>query len=185
MERRVCRSLSLAAACAVLLALPAQAQTTENQFTGSWIHYLAVAGTPGLPTLVTIHSDGTMNASSSVMFGSPAMPAAPIRYSPVHGVWQKVGPKSIQATNLFFWFAHDGRMLGYQRNRIVFKLGADRDTYAGLLFLEQLECGPMGVFQCPDPLDPSLTWTANPNMPPGGYQVTGYRIKVVPYPDVP
>ena len=188
MERRVCRSLCLAAACAVLLALPAQAQDTDKQFTGSWVHYLNATGGangPFLPALMTFHSDGTMTGSSSLMFGSPAFPLATITYSPIHAVWEKAGPKSIAVTSLFFAFELDGRAHSYTRNRIVLELGKDRDTYTGMLYLDELHCGAIGVFSCPDPLDPEQTWTPNPNMPTGGYQVTGYRIKVVPYPDMP
>ena len=186
MRSSVWRSLCVgAAACAVLsLAVPSQAQNSDNQFTGSWIHYLNATGSetgPYLPTLITFHADGTMNASSSLMFGSPAMPAAPLRYSPIHAVWEKIGRKSIAVTSLFFSFSPEGLMTGYQRNRIVLQLSRDRDTYTGLLYLDVLPCAN-GVFSCPDPLDPSADWTPNPNMPPGGYQVTGYRIKVVAYP---
>jgi hypothetical protein len=124
-----------------------------------------------------------MNASSSLMFGSPAMPAAPLRYSPIHAVWEKIGRESIAVTSLFFSFSPDGRLTGYQRNRIVLQLSRDRDTYTGLLYLDALPCGAIGVFDCPNPLDPSADWTPNPNMPPGGYQVTGYRITVVAYPN--
>lgn len=188
MRSSVWRSLCVgAAACAVLsLPVPSQAQNSDNQFTGSWVHYLNATGLesgPYLPTLITFHADGTMNASSSLMFGSPAMPAAPLRYSPIHAVWEKIGRKSIAVTSLFFSFSPEGRLIGYQRNRIVLQLSRDRDTYTGLLYLDALPCGAIGVFDCPNPLDPSADWTPNPNMPPGGYQVTGYRIKVVAYPN--
>jgi hypothetical protein len=175
-----------AAACAALsLPAPARAQDADTQFKGSWIHYLNASGLPSgpyLPTLITFHADGTMNASSSLMFGSPAMPAAPLRYSPIHAVWEKIGPKSIAVTSLFFSFDPDGRMTGYQRNRIVLELGDDRDTYTGLLYLDALPCGAIGVFSCPNPLDPTASWMPNPNMPQGGYRVTGYRLKLVAYP---
>jgi len=189
MTNRVWRFLVVAAVvCAVVLLLPAplQAQDTDNQFTGSWIHYLNATNLetgPFLPALLTYHPDGTMNASSSLMFGSPSLPLAPVRYSPIHAVWEKIGYKSIAVTSYFIAFDPDGRMHGYQRNRAVFELGADRDTYAGMLFLDELHCGAIGVFSCPDPLDPSLEWTPNPNMPPGGYQVTARRFKVIPYPE--
>ena len=77
--------LSVGVCVAVLLAGPAAAQNTDQQFTGSWIHYLNVSGTPSgplLPALVTIQSDGTMIISSGLMFGSPSMPAAPVRLLP-------------------------------------------------------------------------------------------------------
>nr|MCU0256742.1 hypothetical protein [Vicinamibacterales bacterium] len=51
----------------------------------------------------------------------------------------------------------------------------DRDTYTGLLYLDALPCGAIGVFSCPNPLDPTASWMPNPNMPQGGYRVTGYR----------
>jgi len=176
--------LSVGVCVAVLLAGPAAAQNTDQQFTGSWIHYLNVSGTssgPLLPALVTIQSDGTMIISSGLMFGSPSMPAAPVRYSPLHFVWEKAGPKTITGTGLFFVFDPDGKMHSYQRNRFVIQLSNDRDTYTGLIFLDELHC-PNGVFSCPYPQDPSATWTPNPNMPAGGYLVTGKRLKVVPYP---
>ena len=175
----------LTVAALVFCVAPLSAQDTNQQFTGSWIHYLNVTGNepgPFLPTLLTIHRDGTMTASSSLMFGSPSMPSAPIRYSPVHSVWEKTGPNSIAVTSLFFGFDPDGRMHGYQRNRILIELGDDRDTYTGMLFLDELHCGAIGVFSCPNPLDPTAEWTPNPNMPPGGYKVIGKRLKVVPYP---
>jgi hypothetical protein len=185
MRCNVWRSLPAAAACALLaLAAPVQAQDADAQFTGSWIHYLNASGLPSgpyIPTLITFHSDGTMMASSALMFGSPSMPYAPVRYSPVHAVWEKIGPKTIAVTSLFFATDPEGRMTGYQRNRIVLELAGDRHTYTGLLFLDMLAC-PSGVFSCPNPLDPAGTWTPNPNMPQGGYQVTGYRLKVVDYP---
>ena len=167
-----------------LLAAPAAAQDTDKQFTGSWIHYLNVSGTPSgplLPGLVSIHADGTIMISSGLMFGSPSMPAAPVRYSPVHLIWEKTGPKTIAVTGLFFVFNPDGVLHGYQRNRMILTLGADRDTYTGMVFLDELHC-PNGVFSCPYPQDPSATWTPNPNMPAEGYMATGKRLKIVPYP---
>ena len=146
MERRVCRSLCLAAACAVLLALPAQAQDTDKQFTGSWVHYLNATGGangPFLPALMTFHSDGTMTGSSSLMFGSPAFPLATITYSPIHAVWEKAGPKSIAVTSLFFAFELDGRAHSYTRNRIVLELGKDRDTYTGMLYWTSCTAVPL------------------------------------------
>ena len=186
MRCNVWKSLSVvAASCAVLtLPVPAQAQNADTQFTGSWIHYLNASGLPSgpyLPTLITFHSDGTMTASSGLMFGSPSMPFAPLRYSPIHAVWEKSGPKAIAVTSLFFSFDPEGRMTGFQRNRIVLELAGDRNTYSGWLFLDSLAC-PSGVFSCPNPLDPTASWTPNANMPQGGYQVTGYRLKVVDYP---
>jgi hypothetical protein len=167
-------SLCIAAATGavlLMLGMPAHAQASGSsgtQFVGTWIHNVA-----GGPALVTIHSDGTLMVSSSFMFGRPGWP---VRFSPIHAVWEKTGPKSIAITSIFFVFDADGMMTAYQRNRCFLRLGHDRDSYTGVEFMETLPCE---AGSCPDPLDPTAQWIPSDTMPETGYPSSGARLKVV------
>ena len=148
---------------------------SDSPFSGTWVHNVQIA--PGLnaPALVTIHSEGTMNISSAFMFG---MPGFPFRFSPIHSVWKRTGPRSMVATSIFFVFDADGVLLRYQRNRCPLKFSHDFDSYSGVEFMETLDC-PGGIFSCPDPLDPAAKWIPDPSAPLTGSPATGKRVKVV------
>jgi hypothetical protein len=173
MTNRTHRSLLVAAVCVFALAVPAQAQDTDNQFTGSWFHYVQ-----GAPNLVTIHPDGTLTVTSAWLFGGGG---APIRVSPVHAAWEKVGPGRVSVTSFFFLFDAEGNIAALQRNTCLLRLGADRATYTGTEVMERAYCSGDSVFGCPNPFDADTVWTPVPGMPPSGYPVMAYRIKAVPY----
>jgi len=166
---KVCRSLVVVlAACALTLAVPAQAQDTDKQFAGSWIHWLQMPS-GFVPNLVTIHHDGTLTVTSAFVFGGGVLPS---RFSPVHGVWEKVGPDSIKVTSLFFVFDTNGSIMALQRNICTLELAADRDSYTGSETMARTPCS--STFGCPDPLDPQTVWA-----PAGIFPVTADRMKVV------
>ncbi|HSK48409.1 MAG TPA: hypothetical protein VLA05_10475, partial [Coriobacteriia bacterium] len=84
-------------------------------------------------------------------------------------------------TSFFFLFDAEGNIAALQRNTCLLQLGADRATYTGTEVMERAYCSGASVFGCPNPVDPDTVWTPDPDMPPGGYPVTAYRIKAVPY----
>jgi hypothetical protein len=110
------------------------------------------------------------------MFGG--LPGATNTTGPVHGVWEKTGPKSVDGTTFYFNFDMNGVLIGYGRDRWSLTFGKGFMNYQGTEFLETVSCGfPL---TCPDPLDPGTQWTALPGMPPNGYPVSGKRVQMVP-----
>jgi hypothetical protein len=178
------RSLLFAMAAAlafVFLTMPSISQAqpannlpdaSDNHFWGTWVHN--VEGMP-VPALITIHSDGTLYGSAGFMFGFGNQN---MRLSPIHGVWEKTGPKSIAATSIFLVFDGNGYITGYQRNRCTLNYDKGLDSYTGVEFMEITSCGAQG---CPNPLDPATVWTPFyfMGMPPAGYPVSGGRLKMV------
>jgi hypothetical protein len=172
LRRLLCLAVA-AAAAVVLLAVPANSQGPANQHHQFWGTYLHKVEGMSVPALVTIQFGGTLNVSSGFMFGG----GYPMRLSPIHGVWEQTGPKSITATSLFFLFDGNGVMTGYQRNRCPMKFSDDFNSYKGVEFMETVACGAAG---CPDPLDPTTVWTPMQGMPATGFPVSGGRLQLVP-----
>lgn len=172
------RSLGIAVTAIVgMLAIPANAQgpSNDNQVWGVWVHKIHIpAG--HIPGLVTNHFDGTSSVSSSLMFGG--LSGGTKLQSPIHNIWEKAGPSSIVRTSLFFTFDENGVLTGYQRNRTRVTFSRDFKSYTGKEFMETLAC-PSPV-TCPDPLDPTATWTPFPGMPSDGFTVSGKRASIVP-----
>lgn len=169
MKGRIGRLACVVAFVVLALAGPAQAQDTDNQFTGTWVHWSPTEGGP-VPNLVTIHPDGTLTVTSWFMFGGGV---SENRISPIHAVWEKAGPNSIRVTSMFFVFDGTGSLLALQRNSCTLQLGASHDRYTGTETMLMTPCA--STFKCPDPFDPDTPW-----VPAGGpFDVIGQRLKVV------
>ena len=172
LRRSLCIAVALSAAV-LSLGVPANSQgmafnNSFGQFWGTWLH--KVEGV-SLPALVTIHVDGTLTVTSGFTFGA----GFPMRISPIHGVWERVGPKTIHATSLFFLFDENGVLTGYPRNRCRLQYSNDFNSYKGTEFMETISCS---ASNCPDPLDLKVTWTPSP--PATGFAISATRLKLVP-----
>ena len=118
-----------------------------------------------MPALLTLNFDGTLTVGVGI--GTT--------YGPGHGVWVKTGGSSIGATTLVVLFDTFGVLTGYQRNRCLPWFNKHFNSYQGVEFMETVSCEV--PFSCPDPLDPATQWNAIPQMPPGGFPVSGKRVQ--------
>jgi hypothetical protein len=149
------------------------------QIAGSWVsatHY----GAPGsVPALLTVHKDRTFSVSDGLMFLGPGGG----KFSPLHGVWEHTGPKSLGGTALFMVYAPTGMLVGFGRARTALNFVDDPDHIEGLMYLEIGPPCTSPPFGCSDPLSPTATWTPISSMPPGGFPVSATRIHRVEMPD--
>jgi len=145
---------------------------------GTWIlatHLVTDGAPPSLPTIVTLHKEGTANSSPANMFGTSG---AGLRWvSPLHDVWERTGPQTIGTTCIAFIFqAGTGRLLGFGRVRGELEL-EDFDHLRGQMYFDFLPC-PAPQF-CPDPVDPEATWSVWPGTSPQGHAVSAVRLRRV------
>jgi len=124
-----------------------------------------VSGRDGeVPTIVTLHKEGTANSTSSLLFGGRLTGTC---VSPLHDVWQWSGERRIVTACVAFMFAPSGGApLGWARVRGDFELDEDLQRMHGTSYLDFLPCTPDGRW--PDPLDPKARWQVAPNTPPEG-----------------
>ena len=164
----------------------AEAQQARGPF-GSWgqvwgtfVWRTHVSSAIVIPSLLTLHIDGTVSVSAGDMFGSPT--AANRRYiTPLHGVWERTGWQSVGGTSL--WLISDaatGAIQGWGRARTSLAFSDDFQRIDGRMFTETLLCAAGPPVSCPDPQDPGATWVRNPNMPPEGFSISGTRLVRVP-----
>ena len=101
-ERGLVIAFALAAA-----AVPAQPQQLGGlmshwgQIWGTWVWRTGIGTT--LPSLTTIHVDGTVSVSDGSMFGG-MRPGSTTRLTPLHGVWERTGWQSFAGTSLWLVF---------------------------------------------------------------------------------
>jgi hypothetical protein len=178
------RRAVLATLTVVLLALAAPQQalaSTEDdgiQPWGTWVWRTSFGPGMSMPALLTLHRDGTVSVSDGLMFGG--LPGSTTRTSPLHGVWERTGPRRIGGTSLWLIFdAPSGVLVAIGRCRTALQLTRDGEGLEGKMFLEILPCnGPLG---CQDPIDPAAQWEPYPNLPPTGFvSVTATRLHRVP-----
>jgi hypothetical protein len=178
------RRALVATVASVILVLAAPqrplASTQEEGFQpwGTWVWQTSLGPGMSLPALLTLHKDGTLSVSDGLMFGG--LPGSATRMSPLHGVWERTGPRRIGGTSLWLIFdAPSGVLVAIGRCRTTLLLARDGDGLEGKMFLEMLPCnGPMG---CQDPIDPAAQWVPYPNLPPTGFlSVTARRLHRVP-----
>jgi len=181
------RRLLLLLAVIVLLAAPAglvagsnsnQGQAEGYQPAGSWVWWTSF-GTPGsVPALVTYHTDGTLSGADGLMFLTPDGG----KISPIHGVWERTGPKGFGGASLYMLYNPAGTLVGFARARSALHFVDDPDHIEGVMFVDiGLPCASP-PFGCPDPVSPGATWTPHPMMPPGGFPVSATRIHRVETP---
>lgn len=141
---------------------------------GTYLHQVNT-GARSVPVLITANRDGTLTGVISLLFNAGGGAA---KEGPIHGIWQRTGPKTVGVTTLFFIFNSIGNMIAYERTRASLTFNDGFQSYEGTEILEQSPCNTsMG---CPDPLDPATVWTSSPDMPLDGYAVSGKRLQFVP-----
>ncbi len=145
------------------------------QPSGTYLHQVHISATRSVPVLITANRDGTLVGVISLLFNAGGGTA---KEGPIHGIWQRKGPKTIGVTTLFFIFNANGNLIAYERTRACLTFNDDFQSYEGTEILEQSPCSAsMG---CPDPLDPGTVWTSSSDMPLEGYPVSGKRLQFVP-----
>ena len=161
---------------AAAVAVNVDAQNGQNpHMWGTYVWLTQTAMGPA-PSLVTLHSDGTVSLSDGAMFGGIN---AANRLIPGRGVWERTGDHSFGGTTL--WLVADAatgavRRFGRSRTAVEF---VDFDHFQGTMFIETLIC--LTQFTCPDPLTaPAAAWVPSPGMPPGGFPISGARLERVP-----
>ena len=176
------RALLATLAVLLMLAAPQQplASTQDDgiQPWGTWVWQTSLGPGMSLPALLTLHRDGTVSVSDAVMFGG--LPGSTTRMSPLHGVWERTGPRQIGGTSLWLIFdAPSGVLVAIGRSRTALQLAQDGEGLEGKMFLEMLPCN--GPLDCQDPLNPAAQWLPHPNLPPTGFlSVTAKRLHRVP-----
>ena len=158
------------------MAAVGNAQAPVNQAYGTYLHQVEVGPGFYVPALLTLNIDGTLTVASGLTFGG--YPGATTKVGPVHGIWMGVGVKSIVAKSIFFVYDTDGVLIGYQRNRCSMRFNQQLTKYTGTEYMETTSCD--SPFTCPDPLDPGTKWEPLPDMPPGGFSVSGKRVQMLP-----
>ena len=163
---------------AAVLAVASTVTAQNGQHPQVWGTYVWLTQTMNgpSPSLISLHIDGTVSLSDGNMFGG-SNPAN--RLTPARGVWERIGDHSFGGTSL--WLIADattGVVKRFGRSRVMAEF-VDFDHFQGKLFVETLAC-PTPV-TCPDPLtSPASAWVSNPNMPPGGFPISGSRLERVP-----
>jgi hypothetical protein len=160
-----------------VLALFPRVAHTQQAVPQPWGTFVWLTHTPtgDLPSLLTLHQDGTVAVSSSNMFGGSSLSLGQ-RTTALQGVWAPTGPKTIGGTSLDLVFDAGTNLLigfGRARTQLIF---TDFDHFEGTLFLDFLACPTPST--CPDPQDPSAAWTAAvPGVP--SFSVSGRRLQRV------
>jgi hypothetical protein len=172
--RRITR-WALIAGAALALAVstwPVLAGQDEGyQPAGAWA-WTTSFGVGSAPALATFHKDGTVSVSDSLMF----LTLNGGKMSPLHGVWERTGPKSFGGTCLYMRFNASGTFVGFSRSHSALQFGDDPDHFEGVMVVENCATG------CTDPTSPAATWTPLGIMPPGGFVVSAARIQRVEVP---
>ena len=165
-------------------ALPAQPQQLGGrmshwgQIWGTWVWRTGIGTT--LPSLTTIHVDGTVSVSDGTMFGG-IRPNSTTRLTPLHGVWERTGWQSFGGTSLWLVFdATTGLLTSWGRVRVSAQMADDFNSFQGKAFVEYLACSTGTPVNCPDPLDPMATWVPITGAPPDGIPISGTRVERVP-----
>lgn len=115
--KHISRKLGLVApsiAWTLLLTLPPQAQAVgNNRIEGSWINTVKIVSCASPQTVLaafqsmtTYHRDGTL-----IEGGGPATPPPGVSRSAGHGIWERTGRHSIQATFRSHTFDSLGRLV--------------------------------------------------------------------------
>ena len=142
-----------------------------HQPAGSWV-WITHAGTTVLPALVTLHKDGTLQGSDSLMF----LTLNGGKMSPLHGVWERTGRWSFGGTSLYMRYDATGTFAGFSRSYSALHFTAE-DHFEGVMYIENC------VAQCSDPTSGSATWAPLRITPPGGFPVSASRIHRVEVPE--
>jgi len=177
---RFARIAVAAAAALAITTISAPAQGLSigrwGQVWGTWVHQVQLGSGMTMPALIAFNIDGTVTGAPGLMFGG--VPDATVTFTPVFGVWQKTGWKSIAGTSLLMVFDRtSGVLTGFRRSRTSLDFSDDFNKYNGTEFMENLACAlPV---TCPDPLDPKAAWEPETNMPPTGFAVSGTRLEPV------
>ncbi len=167
----------------IMSSTTSRAQNTGAQPWGSWYLVFDISGLTGvpgagLPTLTTLHQDGSLTVTEGTMFGF-FFPGSPVFTSPSNGTWVRGQQGTIAGTVLGLRYDKTtGQLLGLRRGRFVFHFDDKNfDRIAGTLFVDNLNCGPLS---CVDPFDPNAGWVTEENL-----LFTGKRIQVVPVGPLP
>ena len=103
---RFVRTATAAAAVFAFYTMSAGAQGLSfsrwGQFWGTWVHQMQLGPAMKMPALITINIDGTITGAPGLMFGG--VPNATVKFTPVFGIWQRTGWKSVASTSLFMVF---------------------------------------------------------------------------------
>ena len=142
---------------------------------GTWVWRTHTPSGAALPTLVTYHQDGTIAGSDFSMFGGTVSNLAR-RATPLNGVWERTGPRTIGGTCLYLVFdASTNLLIGFGRARSALEFTpGDFDQFEGRMFVDFLACPTPST--CPDPLDQSAAWTSYNSMVPDGFVVSAKRL---------
>ena len=159
----------------------AQEQTPQPWGTFIWWTTMGTGG-EALPALLTLHQDGAVAVADSAMFG--AQPGSPSRISPLQGVWERTGPKTVGGSSLFLVFDAAGGLTAIARSRVSLQFSDDFREFRGMMSVDIAPCAFGPVF-CPDPTDTKTTWQPSSNMPPTGVPVFGTRFQRVPQGPLP
>ena len=160
----------LLTAAAGAWAMQEQAEPQPQPW-GTWMWWLHLPGGRTMPTIVTLHKEGTANSTPGTLFGAQYL------FSPLHDVWEKTGPNHAKTTCLqFIYDAASRTLLGFGRTRIDVNMD-DFDHLSGTMYYEFLPC-PTPV-SCPDPTDPGAVWQPWTTFPATGRPFTATRLKRV------
>ncbi len=164
-------------AAAWFLISPSAGYAADTQtLTGTWILWAELPTGARVPALHTYHSDGTITSSDVLSFGG--LPGVPIRITPLHGVWERTGPRAFATTNLFLVYdASTSLLIGFGRARATISFtGNDDDQFSGTAYPEFLPCP--SPFACPDPQAAGAAWAPFPGLPPS-FPATATRLRLV------
>jgi hypothetical protein len=166
MNRRIL-FMALAVATALAFTTPASPQG-GGQFAGAFTLRGDIGNGLVGTAFIAFHSDGTVTQTS----GNPV-------YSSIHGVWEKIGPKTIRVTTYTFITTPTG-FWGIGRSRAELEFTNDFSSYKGTSYLEGVPCSSTET--CPDPLDPHTPWYAasTPLLPLSGTRMEVLRAGPLP-----
>lgn len=162
------RSVLMAAAviAALVVTMPANPQGPSGwrfgQFWGTFVHWAQFGTGLKYPAFVTMSADGTLTVSGG---------------TGIHGVWERTGARSVQATSFLQNFDATCNFIGVERHRCLLNYSADFDSYQGTEFAETISCPT--PLTCPDPLDPKTQWTPAPWAGPNGFAISATRVELV------
>ena len=163
---RFSRSFAAALAVAALfLVSPLAGRAADKKpLTGTWVVWAEPAPGVRVPALHTYHADGTITSSDVLSFGG--LPGVTIRMTPLHGVWERTGPKAFATTSLFLVYdVGSSLLIGFGRARATVSFDKhDPDQGSGTAYPEFLPCP--SPYACPDPQAADAAWVPFPGIPP-------------------